>query len=127
MEGSVLSAILKISFLFTLFQRDLFTVENILIAVGIALLSGMVMSGIPSGGFVGELMIITLYGFPTTALPVISIIGTIIDAPATTINAVGDNSSSMLVARMIDGKDWMDKGDRERAEDEALAEAPRVS
>lgn len=126
MEGSVLSAILKISFLFTLFERNLFTVENILIAVGIALLSGMVMSGIPSGGFVGELMIITMYGFPTTALPVISIIGTIIDAPATTINAVGDNSSSMLVARMIDGKDWMDKGDRERAEDEALAAAPRA-
>ncbi|MDU2597493.1 MAG: cation:dicarboxylase symporter family transporter, partial [Dermabacter sp.] len=97
------------------------------IGVGIALLSGMVMSGIPSGGFVGELMIITLYGFPTTALPVISIIGTIIDAPATTINAVGDNSSSMLVARMIDGKDWMDKGDRERAEDEALAAAPRTA
>lgn len=121
MEGSCLSAILKISFLFALFQRDLFTPTNLLIAVGIALLSGMVMSGIPSGGFVGELMIITMYGFPPAALPVISIIGTIVDAPATTVNAVGDNAASMMVARWIDGKDWMQRGDEEPDAVEAAA------
>lgn len=113
MEGSCLAAMLKISFLFSLFERDLFTPMNMLIAIGISLLSGMVMSGIPSGGFVGELMIITMYGFPPAALPVISIIGTVVDAPATTVNAVGDNASSMMVARMIDGKDWMAHGDSE--------------
>ncbi len=113
MEGSCLAAMLKISFLFSLFERDLFTPMNMLIAIGISLLSGMVMSGIPSGGFVGELMIITMYGFPPAALPVISIIGTVVDAPATTVNAVGDNASSMMVARMLDGKDWMAHGDSE--------------
>lgn len=110
MEGSVLSAILKISFLFAIFDRDLFTPTNMIVAVGIALLSGMVMSGIPSGGFIGELMIITMYGFPPSALPVISIIGTVVDPPATTLNSVGDNVSSMLVARIVDGKNWMHEG-----------------
>lgn len=119
MEGSCLSAILKISFLFTLFQRDLFTPQNMLIAIGISLLSGMVMSGIPSGGFVGELMIVTMYGFPPGALPIISIIGTIVDAPATSVNAIGDNCSSMLVARMIDGPGWMAVGDAETAAGDA--------
>jgi Na+/H+-dicarboxylate symporter len=113
MEGSSLSAILKIAFLFAVFQRDFFTPENILIAVAVALLSGMVMAGIPSGGFIGELMIITLYGFPATALPIIQIIGTVIDPPATTVNAVGDQASSMLVARTLDGRDWMDRADDE--------------
>ena len=109
MEGSSLSAILKIAFLFAVFQRDFFTLENILIAIAVALLAGMVMAGIPSGGFIGELMIITLYGFPATALPIIQIIGTVIDPPATTVNAVGDQASSMMVARILDGKDWMDR------------------
>ena len=109
MEGSSLSAILKIAFLFAVFQRDFFTPGNILIGIAVALLAGMVMAGIPSGGFIGELMIITLYGFPAAALPIIQIIGTVIDPPATTVNAVGDQASSMMVARLLDGKDWMDK------------------
>ncbi|HJF75541.1 MAG TPA: dicarboxylate/amino acid:cation symporter, partial [Brevibacterium linens] len=113
MEGSSLSAILKIAFLFAVFQRDFFTLENILIAIAVALLAGMVMAGIPSGGFIGELMIITLYGFPAAALPIIQIIGTVIDPPATTVNSVGDQASSMMVARILDGKNWMDKADED--------------
>jgi hypothetical protein len=35
-------------------------------------------------------------------------IGTLVDAPATMINAVGDNVSSMLVARVLGGKGWME-------------------
>ena len=109
MEGSCLSAILKIAFLFAVFERDIFTPQALAIAVLIALLSGMVMSGIPSGGFLGELMIVSMYGFPPAALPIISVIGTVVDPPATTINAAGDTVSSMMVARVVDGKDWMKK------------------
>ena len=43
------------------------------------------------------------------ALPILTIIATIIDAPATMLNVVGDTSSSMLVSRIVDGKDWLDK------------------
>jgi len=109
MEGSCLSAILKIAFLFAVFERDIFTPQALAIAVLIALLSGMVMSGIPSGGFLGELMIVSMYGFPPAALPIISVIGTVVDPPATTVNAAGDTVSSMMVARVVDGKDWMKK------------------
>mgnify|MGYP006943515008 CR=1 FL=1 len=35
------------------------------------------------------------------------IIATIIDAPATVLNVVGDDVSSMMVARIVDGKEWM--------------------
>jgi Na+/H+-dicarboxylate symporter len=78
-------------------------------AIGIAVLSGVVMSGIPGGGFLGELLIVTLYGFPIEALPLISMVGTLVDPPATMVNAVGDNVVSMLIARILGGKNWMNK------------------
>ncbi|HLD69442.1 MAG TPA: dicarboxylate/amino acid:cation symporter [Candidatus Omnitrophota bacterium] len=107
MDGSCLSAILKIAVLFGIFQMDFTGASTIITAIGIALLSGTVMSGIPGGGFVGEMMIVTLYGFPPEALVIISMIGTLVDPPATMVNAIGDNVSSMMVARFINGKNWM--------------------
>jgi len=108
MEGSCLAAVLKIAFLFGIFQMPFAGVETILTALGIALLTGVVVSGIPGGGTIGELLILSFYGFPPEALPLITMIGTLVDAPATMINAVGDNVSSMLVARVLGGKGWMD-------------------
>ncbi len=106
MEGSCLAAIVKISLLFGIFHMDFSSPGVILTAMGIALLSGTVMSGIPGGGFIGELLIVTLYGFPIEALPVLAMVGTIVDPPATMVNAVGDNVASMLVARVLGGKQW---------------------
>jgi Na+/H+-dicarboxylate symporter len=109
MEGSCLAAVLKIAFLFGIFQMPFSGVETILTALGIALLTGVVVSGIPGGGTIGELLILSLYGFPPEALPLITMIGTLVDPPATMINAVGDNVSSMLVARVLGGKGWLEE------------------
>jgi len=49
---------------------------------------------------------------PIEALPIISMVGALVDPPATMVNAVGDNVSSMMVSRFLDGKQWM-KGNRE--------------
>lgn len=107
MDGSCLSAILKIAFLFGFYHRPFEGFETIATAIGIALLSGTVMSGIPNGGFTGEILIVALYGFPAEALPIVSMIGTLVDPPATMVNAVGDNVASMVVARITGGRDWM--------------------
>ncbi len=107
MEGSCLAAVLKIAFIFGIFNIPFSGAETILTALGIALLTGVVVSGIPGGGTIGELLIISFYGLPMEAFPIITMIGTLVDAPATMVNAVGDNVSSMLVARMLGGKDWM--------------------
>lgn len=100
MDGSCLSAILKIAVLFALFGIPLSGAGTLLGAVGVALLSGTVMSGIPGGGFLGEMLIVSLYGFPPEALPIAAMVGTLVDPPATMVNAVGDNVSSMMVARL---------------------------
>lgn len=109
MDGSCLSAVLKIAVLFGVFGMEFTGMGTIATAVGIALLSGTVMSGIPGGGFLGEMLIVSLYGFPPEALPIAAFIGTLVDPPATMINAVGDNVASMLIARMLGGKNWMQK------------------
>lgn len=108
MDGSCLSAMLKISFVFGVFNMDFSGIGTFLTAIGICLLSGIVMSGIPGGGFIGEMMIVTLYGLPIQALPIISAIGVVVDPPATMVNSTGDTVASMLVTRHLDGKDWMD-------------------
>jgi Na+/H+-dicarboxylate symporter len=107
MEGSCMAAVLKIAFLFGLFNMSFSGAETILTALGIALLTGVVVSGIPGGGTIGELLIISFYGFPPEAFPIITMIGTLVDAPATMINAVGDNVSSIQVARILGGKHWL--------------------
>jgi len=107
MDGSCLSAVLKIAVLFSIFGMPFQGIGTFALAVGVALLSGTVMSGIPGGGFLGEMLIVSLYGFPPEALPVAAMIGTLVDPPATMVNAVGDNVVAMMVARVLGGKDWI--------------------
>ncbi|MBO1002648.1 dicarboxylate/amino acid:cation symporter [Pseudogracilibacillus auburnensis] len=111
MDGSCLSAMLKIAFVFGVFNMDFSGFSTFLTAIGICLLSGIVMSGIPGGGFIGEMMIVTLYGLPLQALPIISAIGVVVDPPATMVNATGDTVASMVVTRQLDGKDWIKAGE----------------
>ncbi|HRK60969.1 MAG TPA: dicarboxylate/amino acid:cation symporter [Candidatus Omnitrophota bacterium] len=109
MDGSCLSAILKISILFAIFNQPFYGFEDYAMAIGVALLSGIVMSGVPGGGFLGEMMIVSLYGFPAEALPVIAMVGALVDPPATMVNSTGDTAASMMVSRLIYGKKWRTK------------------
>src|SRR5699024_4969546 len=100
-----LAAMLKIAFVFGVFDMDFTGIGTYTTALGICLLSGIVMSGIPGGGFMGELMIITLYGLPIEALPIITTIGVLVDPPAPMINVTGDTIPSVLVTGNLEDKD----------------------
>lgn len=109
MHGSVMASILKISFLFSVFGRSFTGLDTYLIAILISVLSGVVMSGIPSGGLIGEMLIVSMYSFPAGAFLIISTIGIIVDAPATALNVMGNPTSAMLVSRLVEGKNWLKK------------------
>ncbi len=109
MDGSCLAAILKIAMLFALFGRDFSGIDVYAKAIGIAILSGTVISGIPSGGIIGEMLIVTTYGFGIEALPIITMLGAFVDPPATMVNSTGDTVAAMLVSRLMEGKDWIKK------------------
>jgi len=105
MDGSCLAAIMKIAVLFSLFGRSFSGLDTFAGAIGVALLCGVVMSGIPGGGFLGEALIVSLYGFGPEALPIISMLGTLVDPPATMINSSGDTVAAMMVTRLLGKKE----------------------
>lgn len=110
MEGSALLVIVKIAFLFAVFGRNFTGIGTLLIAILVAIISSCVTAGVPDGNIVGDLLIVTLYGLPAaSAFPIIHAIGLIADAPATTMNVVGDVTSAMLIAKNVEGKDWLEK------------------
>jgi len=109
MDGSCLSAILKIAFLFGVYNMPFNGFGVYISAIGIAVLSSVAMSGVPGGGLIGEMLIVSMYGFPATAFPLIATIGFLIDPPATMVNSTGDTVASMMITRLIEGKDWMKK------------------
>ncbi len=109
MDGTVFSSILKIAFLFGIFGKPFTGVGTFVSAMLISVISGVVMSGVPGGGLIGEMLIVSLYGFPSEAFPIIATIGFLVDPPGTCINATGDTVASMMVTRLIEGKDWLEK------------------
>ena len=109
MDGTVLSSILKITFLFGIFQIPFAGVGTYISALFLAIAGGVVMSGVPGGGLIGEMFIVSMYGFPSEAFPIIATIGYLVDPPATMINASGDTIASMLITRFVEGKDWVNK------------------
>lgn len=107
-DGSIIGSVFKIMFLVCLFGTNVATVGSILGILGVALLATLLVTAVPiGGGTISEMLIISMLGYPPAALPILTIIATIIDAPATMLNVVGDTVSSMMVARVVDGKEWM--------------------
>ncbi|MGN1402376.1 MAG: dicarboxylate/amino acid:cation symporter [Bacillus sp. (in: firmicutes)] len=106
-DGSVLGGVFKIVFLFTLFGKDMTSFTSILTIFAISFLVGAVMGAIPGGGMIGEMLILSIFGFPVEALPLIAVISTIIDAPATLLNSTGNTVCAMMVSRLVEGKDWL--------------------
>ena len=110
MDGSAMSAIIKVAFLFGMFGMDFGTWEAVL-AILVAVFSSVAMSGIPGGGGTGELVLCSMF-FPehmAIAYPIALAIGEIVDPPATMVNAAGDYVVSFIVSKYVDGKDWLQK------------------
>lgn len=111
-DGSIIGSVFKIMFLVCLFGSDVFTPIGAMKVIGVALIATLLVTAVPiGGGTISEMMILTLMGYPVAALPILTIIATIIDPPATLLNVVGDTSGAMLAARMVEGKNWIAKKD----------------
>ena len=109
-DGSIIGSVFKIMFLVCLFGMNISTGTGILGILVIALISTLLVTAVPiGGGTISEMLIITMLGCPPTSLPILTIIATIIDAPATMLNVVGDTASSMMISKIVDGKNWLKK------------------
>ena len=109
-DGSIIGSVFKVMFLVCLFGTNISSFGGIGKVLLVSLIATLLVTAVPiGGGTISEMMIITMMGYSAGALPILTIIATIIDPPATMLNVVGDSASSMLVARVVDGKDWIKK------------------
>lgn len=113
MDGSAMSAIIKVAFLFGIAGMP-FNTGSAILAIIVAVFSSVAMSGIPGGGGVGELVLCSIFFNASPEQFAISYtlalaIGNLVDPPATMVNAAGDYVASFIVSRYVDGKDWLQK------------------
>lgn len=114
-DGACVIQIIKVALLCSVFGMNYVTPENIMLSILVAVIASVVMGGIPAGGYVAEIFIVSAFGFPEASIPVMVLLGTITDAPATAVNVTGDTGLAMVIARIIEGKDWMKKSLEEKA------------
>lgn len=104
-DGSIMGGIFKTMFLFTIFGRsfnNLNTLTGILMA---GLFIGLLVGAIPIGGSIGEMLILSIFGFPPEALAIMIVIATIIDAPATLLNSAGNTVCTMMISGLMRRKE----------------------
>ncbi len=103
-DGSVIGGIYKIMFLFAIFGRDINSLGTLTIIFMVGLLVGAVVGAIPVGGSIGEMLILSIFGFPPEALAIMLVIATIIDAPATLLNSAGNTVCTMVISKLTEKK-----------------------
>ncbi|RDC49821.1 dicarboxylate/amino acid:cation symporter, partial [Acinetobacter sp. RIT592] len=106
-DGSVIGGVLKITFLMGIFGMDISNPSTLLSILVVSFLVGAVVGAIPGGGVIGEMLILSVFGFSPEMLPIITVLGTVIDAPATLLNSAGNTVCAMMVARLVEGKNWL--------------------
>lgn len=103
-NGSSMSSIIKIYVAFLIIGEDFFDPMNLLLALGITVFVSIVAGGIPNGGYIGEMLMISVYQLPQEAIPAVMIIGTLVDPLATVLNATGDTVAAMFVTKIMGEK-----------------------
>lgn len=99
-NGSSMSSIIKIYVAFLIIGKDFFDPMNLLLALGITVFVSIVAGGIPNGGYIGEMLMISVYQLPVEAIPAVMIIGTLVDPLATVLNSTGDTVAAMFVTKL---------------------------
>lgn len=109
MDGSCMSSIFKITVMCYVFNRPLNGISDIAFAFFVAVCSSVAMSSVPGGGAIAETMIISLFGFLVEGLPICIMLSQLCDAATTLVNSSGDTAASMVVTRLLYGKDWLEQ------------------
>lgn len=122
MDGACIATIYEIVLCCALFGQPLNSIGDFAFALVIAVAGSVAVSSVPGGGAAMETMVISAFGFPSIALPVLLMMTQLFDAGCTLINSCGDTVASMLVTRVLYGKDWYKKNLNKKAESGVSAE-----
>ena len=109
MDGTVMCNILKIAMMFAMVGRPFTGIGNWVSAILICVLCGVVTSAVPGMSMITSIIIMEFFGMPSDIFPILVSLGFLVDPMSTMNNCCGDCSSSMLVTRIVEGKDWMQR------------------
>lgn len=109
MDGACIATIYEIALCCALFSHPLNSLGDYAFALVIAVAGSVAVSSVPGGGAAMESMVISAFGFPSIALPVLLMMTQLFDAGCTLVNSCGDTVASMLVTRVLYGKNWYKK------------------
>ena len=86
-DGSIIGSVFKVMFLVCIFGTPIYTLGGFMQILLVSLIATLFVAAIPiGGGTISEMMILTMMGYPVYTLPILTIIATIIDPPATLLN-----------------------------------------
>lgn len=106
MDGACLATVYEIVLCSVLFNKPFQSIGDYAYALFIAVIASVAVSSVPGGGAAMETMIISSLGFPGQALPILLMMTQLFDAGCTLLNSCGDTVVSMLMSRVLYGKDW---------------------
>ncbi|WP_306538097.1 dicarboxylate/amino acid:cation symporter [Megasphaera sp.] len=107
MDGGCIATVTKIYLICILFHIPWNTVSIFALAIFLAVLSATAISSVPGGGAIGSAMIVSMLGLPPEAMGILILVGTLVDPLGTMINSTGDSVVSFLIARILEGSNWM--------------------
>lgn len=102
-DGSVIGAVFKIMFVMGVMGTDYMNFKTLAMIAIVSLLVGAVVGAVPGGGAIGEMLILSIFGFPPETIALMLVVATIIDAPATLLNSAGNTVCTMMIARFTEG------------------------
>lgn len=105
--GGTMCQVVKIAVVGGLYGLNFADPAIFLKAIFVAVFIGIVAGSIPGGGYIGEIIIMSSFGFPADSLPIMILIATLYDPFSTCLNCSNRVSIAMLVTRFVEGKDWM--------------------
>ena len=98
--GSFIGCVMKTAFVMLLMGQNLFTIESFVVLMGISILSSVVVGAVPVGAGSGELLICSILGADPSVVGVLIVLSTIIDMPATLLNATGNTILPAAIERL---------------------------
>lgn len=101
-DGSLIGSVFKIMFLAYLLNTNISSTPIILKIVFIAIVASILVTAVPiTSGTADEIFMLTLMGYSLNCLPILMVIATIIDIPATILNVIGNVSVSMIINKDV--------------------------
>ena len=101
-DGSLIGAVFKVMFLAYLFNTDISSLSFVFKIIFIAIIASILVTAVPiTSGTADEIFMLTLMGISLDYLPILMVISTIIDIPATILNVIGNVSVSMLIHKDV--------------------------